>query len=472
MSSFSKALSYLFEGDRNERLKFIFLTLMYFFIIASYTLVKELKDSIFMSVVGVEYLPNAKIIGMLVLVPAILFYSYLVDRLRRYQLLVFYSVLYATLVLVFGYLLSHPEIGIANTATSPYRLFGWFFYFLIEGFSPFVVSVFWAFANSVTSPDSAKKNYSVMVSGSKLGGMLSAGFAWYFLKQNICYGIALNEVLKHQSLFIFSASMLFFAPVIVILLMKKIPAKDLHGYEAAYQFEKEKQKHLEQEPGFLTAVKSFFNTLFGGLFMFVRQPYVLGIFGMIFFYEVLNVVLGFLRLQIAREASCDLSGLNCILFEQIFYVHLIGFIVSLFGTTPLLRKFGERRCLILVPLLTGLLVFLLLINIKLGDYQIVNIVSLVFIGIRAINYAISYPIRESLYIPTVKEIKFKSKSWIDAFGTKFAKSFGSTFNIFARALPHAYSIFFGVIVFFWFVTAYLLGKRYDQAIKRNEVIGE
>lgn len=466
MSSFvARLFGGLFEADKSERYKFIFLTLAYFCVIASYTLVKELKDSIFIRVVGIDYMPKVKIISMLVLIPAILFYSFLVDRLKRHQLLMVYSLIYGFAILAFAYYLGHPTIGMYNTEVDSKRLFGWFFYFLIEGYSPFLVSVFWAFANSITDPNEAKKNYSLMVAGSKLGGMLSAGLAWLYLSKPWILPIGLDEVGRHQLLFAFSAIVLFFVPVVTILLRKKVSSKDLHGYEAAYQFEKAKK---EEEKSLKDTVKGFFS----GLIMLVRYPYVMGIFGFIFFYEVINVVLSFLRSKVASEASCDLSGLNCILFQQIFFVHFIGFLVALFGTTPLLRKFGEKKCLVFIPIITSFFVFLLLFNLKFFGAGAVGVVSFVFIAIRAINYGISYPVRESLYVPAVKDIKFKSKSWIDAFGTKFAKSVGSAFNLYAPVIAFAHTAFLSVILVFWLITSFLLGRRYEIAIKNKEVIGK
>jgi AAA family ATP:ADP antiporter len=99
-----------------------------------------------------------------------------------------------------------------------------------------------------------------------------------------------------------------------------------------------------------------------------------------------------------------------------------------------------------------------------------------YIGLKAINYAFSYPVRESLYIPTVKEIKFKSKSWIDAFGSKFGKFSGANFITFSTwAGPAAFFTihvgFFAVISLLWLTTAYLLGRRFEQAVTNNEVIG-
>src|SRR5579871_2077945 len=172
-----------FAGDSThdtnyyERLKLIFLTVAFFCVIGSYTVAKELKNSVFMYVVGEDYIPWVRTGAMLALIPAVFVYSLLVDRLRRYQLLCVYSGIYAVVGLLFAYLLGHPTIGIVNTQESPYRLFGWIFYFFVEGYSPFVVSVFWAFANSINTPDGAKKSYGLMVSGSKLGGMLTSGLA-------------------------------------------------------------------------------------------------------------------------------------------------------------------------------------------------------------------------------------------------------------------------------------------------------
>src|SRR5579872_5598527 len=148
-----------FNEPKEERIKYTLLSLAFFFLIAGYTVAKELKDTVFISVVGRTYTPQVKMLALLVLIPAIFLYSQLVDRLRRYQLLMFYTALFGVIGLYFAYLIGHPTIGLSNTQSSPDRLFGWLFYFFVEGYTPFLVSVFWAFANSVSSPEGAKKNY-------------------------------------------------------------------------------------------------------------------------------------------------------------------------------------------------------------------------------------------------------------------------------------------------------------------------
>ncbi len=455
------------DGSMNSssynRLKFIFLSITFAFVIGGYTIAKELKDSIFVGIIGKDYIPYAKFIAMIVLIPAIFLYSVLVDRVRRYQVLMIYTTVFGTIGLLSAYFIGHPTIGLANTHTTPWRLFGWLFYFFVEGYSPFVVSVFWSFANSVSSPDGAKQNYPYMVAASKVGGMITAGLGWYMLssiaQDKTCTFGSAQDVWGHQLILGVSSMLLLCVPVILYFLMKMIPGRYLHGYEAVYQAEKEKRREGEQKTG-----------MFEGLILLFRYPYVLGIFGMIYFYEVIATVLNFLRIGVAQADSQSTAAITASLFQMVFWVHFSGFLLSLVGTSVMMKRLGERTCLMLVPLLSGILLLYLMIETT----PTALIIALTVL--KAVNYAFAWPVRESLYIPTVKDVKFKSKSWIDAFGSKFAKTGGSTINLFvshlgpAFALP-AYSFFFAGLVAMWFVVAFLLGVRFDRAIARNEVIG-
>lgn len=456
-------LSGLF-GDRQERLKLLLLTTAFFMVIAAYTVMQALKDSIFLAIVGEDWQQWAKMGAMFVLVPAILLYSYLVDRMRRYELLYLYSLVYGILGLVFAYFLGDAQIGLPNTVASPDRLIGWLFYFFIEGYSPFIVSLFWAFANSVNSPESAKKNYGFLVSGSKLGGALSAGLAWYLFSCSLPQLVTLSDAVKHQLLIGLSSGLLLLVPIVIYYLMQKVPGRLLHGYEAVYKIEKGRAQQAEEEQP----------SLFRGLSLLIKYPYVMGIFGMIFFYEVCNGILSYQRLILANAYSTGVAELSCELFKQMFWVHASGFLISFFGTTFLLDRFGERRLLLFIPLVSGALLLWFVCA------QDLWVTTAVFVCLRAINYAVTYPVRESLYIPTVKDVKFKSKSWIDAFGNKLSKTFGSGTNLTLKyvlnnfdSLFYFWTLFsvFGILIAGWVLVAHLLGKRYERLVSHNEVIG-
>lgn len=204
--------------------------------------------------------------------------------------------------------------------------------------------------------------------------------------------------------------------------------------------------------------------------MLINSPYALGMFSIHFFYELVSQVFGYQRICIASAQSCNASSMSSFLFLTTFMMHLLGFVISVFGTRKLIETFGEKICLMMVPAINFLLFIYFMIFYTPFSFIVASVVT------KAVHYAFSYPLKESLYIPTVKEIKFKTKSWIDTFGQKFARAAGSTFNDLVRrygssVLFSANLTFFGLTTGMWLIVAYFLGKRYETAIANNEVIG-
>src|SRR5690606_27251498 len=142
-----------------DQLKLALLTLAFFCVSGAYTGAKELKDSVLSAIVGRQFIPQAKVLFLVIMVRALFVYSRLVAALGRCNLLCFYACSYGIVGLILAVYLGHPTIGLLNTKADPSRWFGWIFYFFVEAYSPFVVGVFWSFANSVSSPEEAKKNY-------------------------------------------------------------------------------------------------------------------------------------------------------------------------------------------------------------------------------------------------------------------------------------------------------------------------
>lgn len=460
-----EGLRRLWQIDKQERLKVLLLGLVYLCIIGAYTMAKELKEVVFISTVGLPYLPEAKTLALFILVPAILLHGMLVDRLKRYQLIYFYSLFYAAGTIISAVLLSHPTIGLANTVADKWRLFGWFFYFFIEGYTPFIISLFWAYSNTVSSPRAAQQGYPFVVALSKMGGMLTAGLGWALFGHKLTALNWLSEIQRMQFAMVISGLFLCIIPLLIKLLIRIVPARHLHGYEAVYRHEKQQEKKQ----------KNSTSDLLSGLRLLFKYPYVLGIFGMLFFYEVIDTVLNFQRLGLTRQAATCVGDFACSLYGQVFFTHFFGFFISIFGTTILLRILGEQWALLSVPLMSMFLLCYFIID---GSIESLLIV---YQCMTAINFVVGYPIREALYIPTVKEVRYKSKSWIDAFGSKLSKTVGSTFNkasvllgggsISGAMSSTLFAVFVGIIGTCWIVAAYLLGIRYVKVISNNEIIG-
>lgn len=461
MLSLKKLGKTFFNVEPHERLKTFFLGATFFFIIFSYTIIKELKDSIFMGIMGTKnYVPAAKLLTIVALIPLVFLYSKLVDSVRRYQLLCVCAGVYSAIGLVCAYLMGDSSMGLSNQTVGASRVFGWIFYFFVESFNPFVLSVFWAFLNSVSSPQAAKQNYGLVISFSKIGGMCSAGLGWAFLYYNdILNSWGFSDIHLIQFLLILSALSLLMVPVTIYTMMKKVPGQYLHGYEAAYQFEKQQSKAGHED-----------TSLWSGLSLLLKHPYTFGIFALVLFFEIVSSVLSFQRLGVAEDFGAGIAKQSCFLLGLSFAVHCVGFFISFLGTRLIVSRLGERLSLILIPVLIGIVLVYYTLTTS------ATALLICFVVMRAVHYALNQPITEALYIPTVKAVKFKSKSWIDTFGKKMAKGVGSVFNGISSSFGPAlfqsiHAGLFACVIGLWISVSYLLGKKFEYAVKHQEVIG-
>jgi AAA family ATP:ADP antiporter len=466
----------LFQAPTNDKLKTSLLCLVFLIVIGSYTVVRTLKDTFFVSIVGLNYIPLAKFWAIIMLFPGVLIFSKLVDVVKRYQLLYIYSIFYGAGGLVIAYFLPHPTIGLPNAIPHASRLFGWFIYLFIEGYNPFLVSVFWSFVHSLTSPEESKVNYPIMVAMSKVGGMIAAlSGCWILGGFSSLWSPALSEIARHQVLLAGASVILLLVPICIHLLMTKVPRRYLHGYEAAYREAvsregKEKEHEHQQQTsrsmrGSLRSLANSFRGMFSGLMLLLKYPYVLGMFGIVFFWEVINSFVSYERLNVGHQTLADRTiGM----LHQDFFIHAGGFIVAVLGTRILVELLGERRSLVLVPVLTGVLLSCYFMS--------ATSMGAVYVLLRLMNFAFAVPLRERLYTITTKEIKFKSKSWIDSFGAKLAKGFGSGYNMIMMNLATqartSFGIaFFSLLISIWVVAAHFMGRAFELSVAKNRVIG-
>ena len=112
---------------------------------------------------------------MVLIIPCMLIYSKLVDRLHKHQILYCMFLLYAFLGPLLAYALASPVCGLSNTQTSPYRVMGWVFLIVMDLYPSFVIGAFWAFVNSINTPEFARKYYGVITAVAKIAGILAAG---------------------------------------------------------------------------------------------------------------------------------------------------------------------------------------------------------------------------------------------------------------------------------------------------------
>lgn len=449
----------LFKNLKKDSINYDFkkmalLASAFLFIIGTYSIIRPLKTSIFLGLVGKEYQPLTKIITIIILFPVLFLYAKLVDKLKRHQVLYTCLIFYVVTIAITAGVLMHPVVGLQNTATSPYRVFGWIFYILIDLYSTIAVSTFWAFANSISTPDYAKTNYGKVVAFSRIGGIVTSIGSWFVMEK-----LNIPCVSSIPALLLISATLLIFATLCIVKIKRDIPGYLLHGYEAVYKAEKQKGKEKNV-------------SILDGLSLMIMQPYVFGIFALNFIYEAISMILDYqMQVQMSIATNNSIGGMSAFMFLYTAAFQVLGLIFAFFGTSAMLKKFGVNFSLFVMPIATIMMMICLLFFPNLTTIFIIMVI------IRALHYGFNGPVREILYIPTSKDIKFKSKAWIDSFGRTLSKVSGSAFNYAYRnaayiALTRLNASIIIALSGVWTIATFLVGKKYTSTIEKNETIGE
>ncbi len=416
-----------------EYKKFGLLAGTFLFIIGTYWLMRPLKDGLFMGMVGKLYLPYAKMASVLFLVPLILLYSKLVDIFEKHKLFYIITSFYGLFFILVAYLLTHPTIGLANTTPSKYRILGWAIYLGIESFGSLVVALFWSFLNSTTDAASAKRGYGLVISGAQLGSITGPEFA----KHASVIGMPMLAIIVSIGIFI------------VPLMIKIFVTTQPESIAATKQEQK-------KSTGF-----------FEGLRLLFSQPYLLGILGIATLYEVIGTVLDYQMKFIADDVYHSTEKVTEFLGLYGQCANLLAFIFALVGTSFIIRNFGLRFSLVAFPVTIGAVVCYVWV------YPTLWVLFGAMVAIKGLSYALNNPCKEIMYIPTSKDVKFKTKSWIDAFGSRTAKAGGSGIN---AAFTNMMSLmFYGSlislgIIGIWIIVAMYVGTKNQQLVQEGTIV--
>jgi ATP:ADP antiporter, AAA family len=460
LQKFCRPLFGSFEPE--EFKKFLRMGLIFTCILGGYWTLRVLKNSIFSNLVSCSALPWAKTVSLILLVPLIMLYSKLLDRYSREKMFYFLSYVYGLATIVFAVLLAMPSIGQASceviAARTGLALYGtnalaYLFYFFVESYGSLLVALFWAIASDTTSPDSAKKGFSLVVAIGQLGGIVAPylitklpgqlGLTTSAFSVFVCAGITLALVYLFRHFLTATPKQLLIS---------------FHGKNEAHEAEK-------QEPGF-----------FEGLRLLVSNGYLLGIFAVLAFFEIIVSVFD---MHFQTLAATHYSGLALAEYQGLYgtSVNFVALLCLLLGVSNITRFLGVGVSLMLMPLIIACAIF---------GFLSLNSLTFLFILMvcsKALNYALNGPAVKQLYIPTTHDVRFKAQAWIETFGSRASKELGALFNMLLGPLQksmgtvagRAYHVLLSsyggfAIVIAWFFIALFLGKTYKKAIESKKVV--
>lgn len=451
-------------GDmtRNEAIKFVLYGTLIMLIVGIYWEVRCVKDSIFDNFIGSAETAWAKVLSLIVVFPLVICYSYLIDIFSRKNLFYVISFIYAGAFLIMSYLLNSETFGMLAPKANRWALLGWITYVIIESFGTLVVALFYAFMADTTTPELGKKGYFITATLAQVGAILGSS-----LVKNCSVSQGVPKLVG------IAGSLILLIPVLVWFIMWYLPKSEFVGYQAKGHVEK------KQKPGFVEGFKLMFS-----------QPYLFAIFFIVCGFEIIVTIFDLqFKILISEYAQGNASAFAAVSGEFGVALSMLALYSLLFGLGKIGRKIGITRSLALMPILIGINIFVMtaaylgwLNWLAAGSTTfLLTVVFWVQVVSKGINYALGQPSKEQLYIPTSKEAKYKSKGWIEMFGSRGSKATGAGIKIVQKDVivkmfgaGMASTIFLmgisSVIAVMWFFFALYAGKANAHAVEHDEIV--
>ena len=430
---------------RKSELPLALLMFSYFFlVITSFWILKPIKKTLFIQFydqAGFDLLawhmsgPQAellaKVLNMVVAFVAVTVFTALAHRFRRQQLSFIFTGFFLASYVVYSFIIRSPD-----------ELTVWTFYLFGDLFSTLMVATFFAFLNDSVNPDAATRLYGLVGLGGVVGGVFGTttvrvliarvnvlGWLW------ICFLLGL------------------------LILGVAFAAGRMVDRNPPPEPELESPEPEEQVKG---------NPALEGARLVFRSPYLLSIVGIVGLYEIVSTVMDFqFTSTVAHFLSGPAIGKQ---FATVFAItNLVSMFVQLFLTSLVMSRLGVGVALLVLPVaaLAGSTGFMALPVLWMGSA--LNTLD------NGFSYSINQSAKESLYVPTTKEEKYKAKAFIDMFVQRFAKavavgvSLGIT-SVFTQFISLRWlSVFTIAVIVLWLFAARYAGRRFREMTERNEV---
>jgi len=434
--------------SREEVKKYALLGITFGVLIAAYWALRPMKDGIFQGIVGVDWTPYAKMLSLVVVLGLIGIYGKLVDWLPRHKVFYLLVGVYALGAILFAYFLSHPAYGIPNTVQSPARIIGWLWYVFVESIGTMMVPLFWAFSADVSTADSAKRGFPLIMLCAQFGNIVGP---WFLRAKRLGF-------VNSAPVIAIAGVLLLVVGALIWLFMRVTPKSEFHVAP---------QEDKKEKPGFLEGLK-----------LLLTNGYLLGIFVFLLAFEAVTTIVDFyFKFKVSAAFPDELMRSDYFATFAVI-TGLLSFFSLLFGISNIQRKLGMRASLITLPLLmaAGVVIWYC--------YPVMLVAGLVVVTFKGFNYALNQPSIKQLYIPTSKDTRYKAQAWIEVFGNRGSKTVGSSINAlklplskgpwgeaagFSMYLTVASVASFGLLGL-WILVAFYVSQKYNKAIAENKVV--
>ena len=317
---------------------------------------------------NLQWLFTGTFVAMLTLVPL---FGWVAARYPRKQFLPYVYYFFLANILIF-YALFTSDIKHAYVARA--------FFIWLSVFNLFVVSVFWSFMADIFSDRQAKRLFGFIAGGGTIGALTGP-----VLTASLVGIIGVNNLLL-------IAAGLLALPVLCI--------QGLARWTKKSGIDRDPQKEAE-------SATPMGGSIFAGIPLVLRSPYLLGIGALILLYSTLATFLYFEQAAFVEDAFSEPEQRIALFAGIDFSTNAITILVQVFLTARIVERLGLAWTLALIPL--GVAVGFLV----LGLAPVLGVLVVMQVLRRAGNFSLTKPAREMLYVVLGKEEKYKAKNFID-----------------------------------------------------------
>lgn len=398
--------------------------MLFFLLFASYFMLRPVRETfgIVGGVDNLQWLYLGTFLATLAVVPV---YGTLAKRVQRRRLLPATYIFSAVVMAGFGLgLMTDPD----NVWTARA------FYIWLSVFNLFVISIAWSLMADIFNADQGHRLFGQIAAGASLGGLAGP----------LLSGL-LVAPLGHAGLLLLSTG---------LLLATLIAARHLLRW---------RERHGEPEVRDNPPDTRLGGSIWAGLILILRSPYLLGIS---LFVLLLTAVTTFLYFEQARivEATFPDHAAQTQVFSAIdFAVQSLTIFIQFFITGRLTRRLGVTVLLTAVPV-TMMFGFGLL-----ALAATFPILALVMIVRRVGEYALVRPGREMLFTTVDAETKYKAKNAVDTFVYRGGDLIAAWANVGIVALGSTIvaALVGAFVAGAWAMVGWMLGRRHDTSADRR-----
>lgn len=266
------------------------------------------------------------------------------------------------------------------------------FFVWVSVFNLFVVAVFWSFMADVFREEQAKRLFAVIAVGGSIGAIAGAQITrafvgWFGNVNMLLVSLVLLEVATQCMLAI----------------------ARIRGPQAASVPVAAAGTPEAEETG----------DVWNGLRLVVRSPFLRLVALHFFLASSIGTVLYFEQNQLVRAAYPDKAARTELFATIDIWTNTSTLLVQLFVTGALVRRMGIGFALLLQPAAAVVALVAMAISPTLG------VLIAAQIALRTFQHATTRPSREMIFTVVGREVKYKSKSFVDTFVYRFGDQLGS-----------------------------------------------